>query len=149
MVLGAMVIARRMRVDLAAGALVAIVAQGIGVGLPAVWVGIGVAVVAFLGGGIAHGAKNVLVRTLIHEQVPEHLHGRTYAAYNGLRNAAELVALALGGILVATIGARGTLFIAGAAPAAVGLVCVGIYARARLAGDTAVTEPGRARPRSG
>lgn len=149
MVLGAMVIARRMRVDLAAGALVAIVAQGIGVGLPAVWIGIGVAVVAFLGGGIAHGAKNVLVRTLIHEQVPEHLHGRTYAAYNGLRNAAELVALALGGILVATIGARGTLFIAGAAPAAVGLVCVGIYARARLAGDTAVTEPGRARPRSG
>ena len=149
MVLGALVVARRLRVDLAAAALGAIVVQGIGVGLPAVWIGIGLAVVAFFVGGIAHGTKNVLVRTLIHEQVPEHLHGRTYAAYNGLRNAAELVALALGGVLVATIGARGTLFIAGAAPALAGVVCVGIYARTRMRGDAAVTEPQRARPPSG
>lgn len=57
-------------------------------------------------GGVAHGTKNVLIRTLIHEQVPERLHGRTYAAYNGLRNGAELFALALGGVLVATVGAH-------------------------------------------
>jgi hypothetical protein len=96
-VLGATVVARRLRVDLAAGAPVAIVAQGVGVGLPAVWVAIGLAFAAFHAGGIAHGTKDVLVRTLIHEQVSEGLHGRTYAAYTGLRNAAELVALALDG----------------------------------------------------
>jgi MFS family permease len=141
MVLGALVVARRLRVDLAAGALAAIVLQGVGLALPTVWIAIGLAFGGFLIGGVAHGTKNVLVRTLIHEQVPERLHGRTYAAYNGLRNAAELVALALGGALVATIGARGTLFIAGAVPAAAGLVCVALYARTRAAPGPHLSDP--------
>jgi MFS family permease len=150
MVLGALVVARRLRVDLAAGALVAIVLQGVGLALPAIWIAIGLAFAGFLAGGIAHGTKNVLIRTLIHERVPEHLHGRTYAAYNGLRNAAELVALALGGVLVATIGARGTLFIAGAVPALAGLICVAVYARARIAaGGGALIEAPEAPTRSG
>jgi len=67
-------------------------------------------------GGSAQGLKNVLIRTLIHERVPERLHGRAYAAYNGLRNGAELVALAGGGLLVSAIGARWTLLLAGALP---------------------------------
>lgn len=140
MVVGAMVVARRLRVDLAAGALGAIVVQSVGVGLPAIWIAIGLAFAGFAAGGIAHGAKNVLIRTLIHEQVPEHLHGRTYAAYNGIRNAAELVALALGGVLVTAIGARGTLFVAGAAPALAGLVCLALYARARIVAGAPLTE---------
>jgi MFS family permease len=149
MVIGAMVVARRLRVDLAAGALVALVVQSLGVGVPAVWIVVGLAFAGFVVGGVAHGTKNVLIRTLIHEQVPERLHGRTYAAYNGIRNAAELVALALGGVLVTTIGARGTLFAAGAVPAAAGLACLAIYARARIVAGEPVTESPGGPPPSG
>lgn len=48
-------------------------------------------------GRVGHGLKNVVVRMLIHERVPARLHGRAFAAYNGLRSGAELVALASGG----------------------------------------------------
>lgn len=74
-------------------------------------------------GGVGHGIKNTGFRTLIHERVDPDQHGRAFAAFNGLRNTAELVALAGGGILVATLGARGTLWIAG-----------GVSALAALAG---------------
>jgi MFS family permease len=66
-------------------------------------------------GGAAHGVKNVTARTLIHERIDESAHGRAFAAYTALRNGAELVALALGGILVDAAGGRGTVAISGAA----------------------------------
>jgi MFS family permease len=141
MVLGAVVIARRVRGDLAAAALVAIVVQGVGLGLPTVWVALPVATAAFLLGGLAHGAKNVLIRTLIHERVPASVHGRAYAAYNGLRNSAELVALWLGGVLVTVEGARISLFVAGAVPAVAGFACLLVYRRARAARPAAAIPP--------
>ncbi len=58
----------------------------------------------------------------MHQRVPARLHGRAFAAYNALRNGAEMVALVLGGLLIAAIGARWTLFLAGAVPAIAGLV---------------------------
>ena len=64
-------------------------------------------VVCYFVGGAGHGVKNVAFRSLIHERVPSDRHGRAFAAYNGLRNTAELVALAAGGALVAALGARG------------------------------------------
>ena len=64
------------------------------------------ALIGFAFGGVAHGVKNVLLRTLIHERVPEALRGRAFAAYNGARNGAELGALALGGVVVGAFGAR-------------------------------------------
>lgn len=117
---------------LALGALVAIVVQGMGLAAPTLWLVPAFAFGLYLVGGLAHGTKNVLIRTLIHERVPEHLHGRAYAAYNALRNGAELVALVGGGLLVAAIGARWTLFLAGAIPMAAGLVAISA-ARRRLA----------------
>jgi MFS family permease len=117
MVLGATALPRRVAGGAAAGAaLVAIAVQGAGLALPTLWLTLGFAVVAYAVGGSAQGLKNVLIRTLIHERVPERLHGRAYAAYNGLRNGAELVALAAGGLLVSAIGARWTLLLAGALP---------------------------------
>jgi MFS family permease len=89
----------------------------------------------FFVGGLAHGTKNVLVRTLIHERVPSSLHGRAFAAYNGLRNAAELVALVAGGLLVSAIGARWTMLLAGAIPMVAGLVAL-VVARSRLTEET-------------
>jgi len=117
MVLGATTLPRRVPAAAAATtALVAIAVQGAGLAVPTLWLALGLAVVAYVVGGAAQGLKNVLVRTLIHERVPERLHGRAYAAYNGLRNGAELVALAGGGLLVSAVGARTTLLLAGALP---------------------------------
>jgi MFS family permease len=103
---------------------VAIVAQGLGLagaGLsPVLWM----ALVGFAFGGLAHGVKNVVLRTLIHERVPDALRGRAFAAYNGARNGAELGALALGGLVVGALGARTGLLISGLGPAAIGLGCL-------------------------
>jgi len=133
MALGASFLPRRVASGmLAAGALVAIVVQGFGLAAPALWLVPAFAFALYLVGGLAHGTKNVLVRTLIHERVPESLHGRAYAAYNALRNGAELVALVGGGLLVAALGARWTLFLAGAIPMAAGFAAFA-FARRRLA----------------
>jgi MFS family permease len=143
MVAGAAVAGRLRGFDLAAASLFAIAVQGAGIAGPAVWLGIAVAAVGFVIGGSAHGAKNVFVRTLMQERVPERLHGRTYAAYNGLRNGAEVVALAAGGLLVTALGARGTMFLAGAVPAAVGAICLLAYLRIRPM--AAITPPAASR----
>ena len=51
-------------------------------------------IAGFFVGGIGHGVKNVLLRTLIQQRVPADAHGRAFAAYNAARNTAELGALA-------------------------------------------------------
>jgi Major Facilitator Superfamily len=133
MVLGATLLPRRIGSGmLAVAALVAIVVQGAGLAGPAIWLVPALAFTFFFIGGLAHGTKNVLIRTLMHERVPTSLHGRAFAAYNGLRNGAELVALVAGGVLVSTVGARWTMLLAGAIPVVVGLVALGVTRR-RLA----------------
>jgi Na+/melibiose symporter-like transporter len=117
MVLGATALPRRVPTAAAATvALVAMAVQGAGLALPTLWLSLAFALAAYVVGGTAQGLKNVLIRTLIHERVPDRLHGRAYAAYNAVRNGAELVALAGGGLLVSAIGARWTLLLAGALP---------------------------------
>ena len=110
--------------SLAGAALVAIVAQGLGIVGAALSPVLWTALIGFALGGVAHGVKNVLLRTLIHEQVPEALRGRAFAAYNGARNGAELGALALGGVVVGAFGARTGLLAAGLGPVAIGLACL-------------------------
>jgi hypothetical protein len=125
MAAGALGLARRVPARwLAAGALVAVAVQGAGIAASGA---LALVPIAFLGcavGGLAHGTKNVLVRTLIHERAPGHLRGRAYAAYNGLRNSAEIVAMTCGGLLLATAGARATLALAGGLPVVVALVAL-------------------------
>ena len=101
--------------------------QGAGLGLPTVWLAVGFGAAMWVIGGVGHGTKNVLARTLIQERVPDRLHGRAFAAYNGLRNGAELVALAAGGLLVAAIGGRATLALAGGIPVLAALVGLVLY----------------------
>ena len=121
MVAGAIGLAPRVpRGMLAAAALAGVAVQGAGIVGAAVG---GVLVGACLGfavGGVAHGVKNVLLRTLIHERVPDSARGRAFAAYNAARNAAELGALGAGGLLVGAVGARPALLVAGAVPLAIG-----------------------------
>jgi MFS family permease len=117
MVVGSTLVATRVPAARYAGvALGAMALQGAGLALPTLWLVLPFALAAYLVGGIGHGTKNVVVRTLIHTRVPDELRGRAWAAYSAGRNGAELVALVGGGLLVAALGARWTLLLAGALP---------------------------------
>jgi MFS family permease len=130
MVVGALVVSRRVpRPALALGVLVAVLVQGVGLGLPTAWLAVPFGAAMWFIGGVGHGTKNTLARTLIQERVPDRLHGRAFAAYNGMRNGAELVALGCGGLLVSAIGGRVTLALAGAISVAVALVGLALYRR--------------------
>jgi MFS family permease len=107
---------------LAVGALAGVAVQGAGMLGAAVGATMALALAGFLVGGLAHGTKNVLLRTLIHERVPEASRGRAFAAYNAARNGAELAALGAGGVIVGLAGAQLALAVAGAVPLAIGIV---------------------------
>ncbi len=145
MAAGSAGLARRVgRTQLAAGALVAVVLQGLGLTGGALSAVLWTAVIGFTFGGVAHGVKNVLLRTLIHERVPDALRGRAFAAYNGARNGAELGALALGGLVVGAAGARPALLLAGLGPAAIGAASLLLFIMRRRAAAAPTTNEGRA-----
>ena len=121
MALGALLLSPRVATyALATVGLAAAATQGLALALPALWLSFAFFLACSFAGGVAHGLKNVMFRSLIHIQVPDQLHGRAFAAYNGIRNSAELGAFAAGGVLVAAIGARGTLAFAGGLSALAG-----------------------------
>jgi MFS family permease len=125
MVFGAVALARRIPTGaLAVAALVTVAVQGAGIAGAAAGGLLSVAFAGFALGGVAHGVKNVVVRTLIHERVPEHLRGRGFALYNAARNGAELGALALAGVFVGVIGSQVALLLSGAIPLAIGLAAL-------------------------
>jgi MFS family permease len=109
---------------LAAGALTGVALQGAGLLGAAVGATMALALLGFLVGGAAHGAKNVLLRTLIHESAPDAVRGRVFAAYNAARNGAEIGALSLGGAVVGLAGAQLALALSGAIPLAIALVAL-------------------------
>jgi hypothetical protein len=117
MVCGATGLAHRVPARLAASAaLVALAVQGAGMGLQATWAILPVAFAGYALGGLGHGVKNVLLRTLITARVPDAVHGRAFAAYNAARNSAELAAVGAGGVLVTALGPRAALVLAGLGP---------------------------------
>ena len=135
MAAGSALLAHRVpRASLAVAALAAVVLQGAGIAGAAASSVLWMALIGFVLGGVSHGVKNVLLRTLIHERVPDALRGRAFAAYNGARNGAELGALALGGLVVGAFGARPALLTAGLGPAAIGLVCLFLLTTSRSPG---------------
>jgi Na+/melibiose symporter-like transporter len=140
MALGAMLLSRRVAVGaVAAAGLVAATTQGAALALPALWLSFVFFLACSFAGGLSHGLKNVMFRSLIHVRVPDDLHGRAFAAYNGIRNTAELGAFAAGGLLVAAIGARGTLAYAGGLSALAG--ALGVVALLRMYGGWVPTGP--------
>lgn len=147
MALGATALAGRVPASaLVSGALLAIVVQGAGLAVPTIWLSLPLACGMYVVGGAAHGVKNVLLRTLIHEQVPAEAHGRAAAAYNALRNGAELIALAGGGALVSALGARTTLSLSGGLPIIVALAGLAVLVARSSRGPigiAAAPEPAR------
>jgi MFS family permease len=131
------------RAQLAAGGLASVVLQGLGITGAALSPVLWAALIGFTFGGVAHGVKNVLLRTLIHERAPEALRGRVFAAYNGARNGAELGALVLGGIAVGALGARAALLLAGIGPAAIGAAGLLLLLSRRDTAATTTTTEGR------
>ena len=130
MVAGALTVAHRVPVAWhAAGALAAIAVQGAGIAGATAGATLWAAFAGFALGGVAHGVKNVLLRTLIHERVPAAAMGRAFAAYDGARNAAELTALAAAGVVVAVLGPEVALLLAGAVPFAIGALALAVVAR--------------------
>ncbi len=120
----------------AAAALLALAVQGAGMALQTAWAILPVAFAGYLVGGLGHGVKNALLRTLISARVPAAVHGRAFAAYGAARNAAELGAVGAGGLLVGAVGPRAALLIAGLGPvlaAAAGLA--GLRRPQRRLGD--------------
>jgi len=109
---------------IASGALVALAVQGAGMALQTTWAILPVAAAGYLVGGVGHGVKNTLLRTLLQRRVPDRLHGRAFAAYNAVRNTAELGALGAGGLLVTALGPREALVLAGLGPVVAGLAGV-------------------------
>jgi Major Facilitator Superfamily len=131
MTLGALLLSRRVAAAaVAAAGIAAVATQGAALALPALWLSFAFYLACSFMGGLAHGLKNVMFRGLIHVRVPDRLHGRAFAAYNGIRNSAELGAFAAGGVLVAAIGPRGTVAYAGGLSALAGLV--GLLALRRM-----------------
>jgi MFS family permease len=140
MVVGATLVASRVpAAAYATAALAAMALQGVGLALPTLWLVLPLALAAYLAGGIGHGTKNVVVRTLIHARVPDELRGRAWAAYSAGRNAAELVALVGGGLLVAAIGARWTLLAAGALPVLAASIALAQATRRRTSPPASLT----------
>ncbi len=134
MVVGATALARHVPVRLVAGAaLVALAVQGAGMGVQAAWAILPVAFAGYLIGGVGHGVKNVLLRALIAHRVPGAIHGRAFAAYNAARSAAELGALAAGGVLVTALGPRAALVVAGLGPVVAGAAGLAVLRRGRRA----------------
>jgi Major Facilitator Superfamily len=124
MVGGALTLAPRVKLALATGAMLALALQGAGMAASACWPVLAWAMAGYFLGGIGHGVKNVLMRTLIQERIARERHGRAFAAYGAARNTAELGALGLGGIMVATLGAQPALLIAGLGPVVAGLLAL-------------------------
>ena len=124
--------------SIATATLLAAAVQGAAKFVAPFWLSYSFMVACWTVGGMGHGVKNVGFRTLIHARIPPDEHGRAFAAFSGLRNGAELVALACGGLLVTTLGARGTLWLAGGLSALVALAGVALLAGSRQA------EPARA-----
>jgi MFS family permease len=88
------------------------------------------AAVMFVIGGFANGIQLVAVRSLLHKRVPDRLRGRVFAAYYGMVQAAQILALGLGGgFLVELLGSRWTMVFAGTGTALVGVAGLLLYAR--------------------
>jgi hypothetical protein len=141
MAVGATGLAHRVPARLAAtGALVALAVQGAGMGIQVTWAILPVAFAGYALGGLGHGVKNVLLRTLIAVRVPDSLHGRAFGAYNAARNATELGAVGAGGVLVTALGPRAALALAGLGPI-VAAVAGLIGLRERRRAVAGATEP--------
>lgn len=104
-----------------------------------------VAVAMFFVGGFANGMELVAMRSLLHHRVPDRLRGRAFAAYYGVVQASQILAMGASGGLVEAAGPRMTMLIAGAGTVLVGLLGGLLYLKVSP-GDRRMPEPAPVRP---
>jgi MFS family permease len=96
----------------------------------AAWSGfLPIALAMFLVGGFSNGVQLVAMRSLLHQRVPDRLRGRAFAAYYGMIQAAQIVALGASGGLLELAGTRLTMMLAGGGTVIVGVIGMFLYAR--------------------
>jgi MFS family permease len=100
------------------------VVLGVVILLPAVFAFTAVIMVCFLAGGIANGMQNVARQSLVRLRTPEHLHGRAFAATDSVMRTSVVLGTLAGGFVVAAVGPRWTMAVAGAVAVVIGLVTV-------------------------
>jgi predicted MFS family arabinose efflux permease len=106
--------------------------------------GLGLALVAYLGGGVGNGLEMNSARVLVQRQASSETHGRAFTAYFAVVSGAAAVGALLGGVLLGAVGPRGAMEVAAllVAAAAVWLV----WLSRRTSGRSTVGLPTRQLP---
>lgn len=144
LVLGTLAVPRISRIHplLVTGVGAALAALGLaGAGLSP---GLGLALVAYLGGGVGNGLEMNSARVLVQRQASSETHGRAFTAYFAVVSGAAAVGALLGGVLLGAVGPRGAMEVAAllVAAAAVWLV----WLSRRTSGRSTVGLPTRQLP---
>jgi MFS family permease len=121
-VAGSSLIARRLQPPaLGPAVLFGAMAVGVVVTAAAAFPSIPLTMAMWFAGGVANGVVNVSTRSLVHHRVPEQARGRAFAAFYAVASTAQIAAMGAGGGLVALLGPRGSLLLAGVGAGLCGL----------------------------
>ena len=129
MAIGASLIARRLgKGRLLSAMAIAAVVGGAAVAIAGASGVLAVALVMFLVGGVANGVITVSMRSLIVHRTEDRYRGRVFAAYGGLMNGTQLIAIGAAGGLVAGLDGQTVLIIGGIGTAVAGIAGLLAYA---------------------
>jgi len=129
MAIGASLIARRLgKGRLLSAMAIAAVVGGAAVAIAGISGVLAVALVMFLVGGVANGVITVSMRSLIVHRTEDRYRGRVFAAYGGLMNGTQLIAIGAAGGLVAGLDGQTVLIIGGIGTAVAGIAGLLAYA---------------------
>jgi MFS family permease len=98
---------------LVAAALIGTIATGAGIALAGLAARLWQAALAYAIGGLADGIEVLATRSYLNQQVPAPVAGRVFALYSGIQLGAASAGMAAASGLLAPLGARGLLLLAG------------------------------------
>jgi MFS family permease len=129
MTLGTIIAGRLPARRVAPGIVLGLAVLGLGVTAGALSPTMWMAIAAYGIGGIGDGIQMVGARALLLQRAPAHLAGRTCAIFSGLTMGAVTLGTAASASLVALLGVRGALVLAGLAAvvAALGALLLGLH----------------------
>jgi MFS family permease len=114
---------------LVAAALIGTIATGAGIALAGLAARLWQAALAYAFGGLADGLEVLATRSYLNQHVPPPIAGRVFALYSGIQLGAASAGMAAASGLLAPLGARGLLLLAGCGGILAGAVGCLIYAR--------------------
>jgi MFS family permease len=114
---------------LVAAALIGTIATGVGIALAGLAARLWQAALAYAFGGLADGIEVLATRSYLNQQVPAPVAGRVFALYSGIQLGAASAGMAAASGLLAPLGARMLLVVAGCGGIAAGAVGWLVHAR--------------------